>query len=179
MRTPEPGGIPIEKQNRHVALRCSCGRVELEPTGSPIASAVCFCQSCQQGSRQLEELPNGRPIRDPYGGTAYILYRKDRIAYPKGRELLQGHKLRAVSPTSRVVATCCNSPMFLDFEKGHWLSVYRSAAYGDLPPVEMRVHTKSLPPGSNLPKDVPSYPGYPPKFVFRLLSSRMAMLLRR
>jgi hypothetical protein len=167
------------RPDRHVALRCSCGRVEMEPTGRPIASTVCYCQSCQQGSRQLEELPNGRPIRDPYGGTAYILYRKDRIKYLKGRELLQGHKLEAESPTSRVVSTCCNSPMFLDFEKGHWLSIYRRTAHGDLPPVEMRAHTKSLPPGSNLPKDVTSSSGYPTRFIFRLLSSRIAMLLRR
>src|SRR5918997_4397482 len=102
--------------------RCSCEGVELGALGDPIMSAVCYCQSCQEGSRQIEALPYGRPVCDSDGGTAYVLYRKDRIEYSKGSQLLRGYKLTDESPTRRVVASCCNSPMFLDFEQGHWLS---------------------------------------------------------
>ncbi len=89
--------------------RCTCGRVELEVVGAPIASVACYCDDCQEGSRQLEALPNGRPIRDAAGGTDYVLFRKDRLRYAKGAELLRGHKIRPTSATNRVTASCCNA----------------------------------------------------------------------
>lgn len=165
-------------KNRTVA-RCSCGGVEVEAFGDPITSVVCYCESCQEGSRQLEALPNGRPVCDSDGGTAYALYRKDRIEYSKGSRLLRGYKLGDESSTKRVVAACCNSPVFLEFEKGHWLSVYRTALRGELPPLEMRVHTKSKPAGSDLPNDIPRYSGYSAKFMAKLFAAWIAMLLRR
>ena len=163
----------------NLTARCSCGSVEIEATGTPITSVVCYCESCQEGSRQIEALPNGGPVCDSDGGTAYALYRKDRVEYSKGSPLLRGYKLRDESSTRRVVAACCDSPMFLDFEKGHWLSVYRTALRGELPPLEMRVHTKSKPPGSDLPNDVPNYPTYYAKFMAKLFAAWIAMLLRR
>jgi hypothetical protein len=99
-------------KDRTIAL-CSCGKVELEAQDDPIVSTVCYCESCQDGSRQIEALPNGRRICDPDGGTAYVLYRKVRIEYPRGSELLRGLKLRDESSTRRAVAACCGSPMFL------------------------------------------------------------------
>ena len=168
-----------EAQKTRLSARCSCGSVELEAVGTPIMSVACYCESCQEGSRQIEALPNGRPISDPDGGTAYVLYRKDRVQHSKGAQFLRDYKLRDESSTKRVVAVCCNSPIFLEFEKGHWLSVYRTALRGELPPLEMRVHTKSKPPGSDLPNDVPSYPGYSAKFMAKLFAAWIAMLLRR
>jgi hypothetical protein len=168
-----------EASKTHLTARCSCGSVELEAIGAPITSAVCYCESCQQGSRLIEALPNGRPVCDSDGGTAYVLYCKDRVEYSTGSAFLRGYKLRDKSSTNRVVATCCNSPVFLEFAKGHWLSIYRTALQGDLPPLEMRVHTKAKPAGSDLPNDVPSYPGYSLKFMAKLFSAWIAMLLRR
>src|SRR3712207_4557822 len=75
--------------------RCACGSVELVAIGDPITSVACYCESCQEGSRQIEALPNGRAVCAPDGGTAYVLYRKDRVEYPKGSRLLRGLKLRA------------------------------------------------------------------------------------
>ncbi len=168
-----------EPTKPRTTARCWCGSVELEAIGDPITSPVCYCESCQEGSRQIEALPNGRSVCDSDGGTAYVLYRKDRVAYLKRSHLLRGYKLRDESSTNRVVATCCNSPMFLNFKNGHWLSMYRTALQGDLPPVEMRVHTKSKPAGSDLPNDVPSYPGTSLKFMAKLFTAWIAMLLRR
>jgi hypothetical protein len=165
-------------KNRTTA-RCLCANVELEVIGDPITSTVCYCESCQEGSRQIQALPNGHPVCDSDGGTAYVLYRKDRVEYSKGSQLLRGYKLRDESSTNRVVATCCNSPMFLNFEKGHWLSIYQTALRGDLPPLEMRVHTKSKPTGIDLPDDVPSYSGYSFRFMAKLFGAWIAMLLRR
>ena len=67
--------------------RCSCGSVEIEALGAPITSAVCYCDSCQAGAREIEALPNAAPVLGPDGGTAYILYRKDRVKYAKGASL--------------------------------------------------------------------------------------------
>jgi hypothetical protein len=170
--------ISATSENRTTA-RCTCGSVELEASGAPITSTVCYCESCQEGSRQIEALSNGRPVCDSDGGTAYVLYRKDRVEYPKGAQLLWGYKLTDGSSTNRVVATCCNSAMYLDFEKGHWLSIYRTSLQGDLPPLEMRVNTKSRPTGIRLPNDLPSYPGYSLKFMVKLFDAWIAMLLRR
>ena len=74
--------------------RCACGSVELEAIGTPITSVACYCESCQEGSRQIEALPNRRAVCAIDGGTAYVLYRKDRVEYPKGSRLLRGFKLR-------------------------------------------------------------------------------------
>lgn len=168
-----------EPQKKHTTARCRCGSVELEAVGDPITSAVCYCESCQEGSRQIEALPDGRPVCDSDGGTALVLYRKDRVEYSRGSQLLRGLKLTDESSTKRVVATCCNSAMYLDFEKGHWLSVYRAALQGDVPPLEMRVHTKSRPAGCDLLDDVPSYQGYSLRFMTKLFAAWIAMLLRR
>ena len=126
--------------------RCSCGSVEIEAFGTPMTSVVCYCDSCQKGSRQIEALTKAVPILDPDGGTAYILYRKDRITYSKGAELLKGYKVEEKSATSRVVATCCNSAMVMRFDDAkHWVPIYRARFQGDLPPLQWRICTKFKP----------------------------------
>src|SRR5580692_650405 len=131
---------------------CACGNVELVAIGAPIVSNVCYCRDCQQGSRQIEALPNAGPVRDPDGGTAYLLYRRDRIECSKGTSLLKSYKIRESSVTNRVVATCCSSAMFVNFDKGpHWVSAYRARFQGDLPPLQMRICTKFKPDGAVLP----------------------------
>ena len=88
----------------HMTASCSCGNVELEATGTPVLSNVCYCDDCQEGSRRIEALPNASPVRDPDGGTAYILYRKDRVKCSRGAPLLGDYKIREGSATNRVVA---------------------------------------------------------------------------
>ena len=164
----------------HRTASCSCGNVEIKAFGAPIVSSVCYCDDCQKGARQIEALPGAGPVSDPDGGTAYILYRKDRIECSKGRALLKTYKLKESSPTNRVVATCCNSAMFLGFDKGpFWVSAYRARFRGDLPPLQMRICTKFKPEGVSLPNDIPSYRIFPPSLMAKLLTSWAAMLLRR
>ena len=161
-----------------MVARCFCGTVELELIGTPIASVVCYCDDCQEGSRQIEELPNGRAARDPDGGNAYVLYRKDRVQYSKGTHRLQGYRIREKSATNRLVATCCNSPMLMSFgDARHWAPVYRARLQGDIPSLQMRICTKFAPGKSDLPNDPPSYPGYPLKFMAKLVGARISVLL--
>ncbi|SEE62226.1 Uncharacterized conserved protein [Rhizobiales bacterium GAS191] len=159
---------------------CSCGSVELEAIGAPIASVVCYCDDCQEGSRQIEASPSARPVQDPDGGTAYILYRKDRVTCSRGALLLKRHKIRETSATNRVIATCCNSAMFLNFDDGkHWIDVYRARFQGHIPPLEMRICTRFKPENGDIPGDLPSYSAFPLKFLAKLLGARIAMLLHR
>lgn len=93
---------------------------------------------------------------------------------------MKSHKIREKSATSRVVATCCNSAMFLGFDDGkHWVDVYRSRFKGHVPPLRMRICTKFKPEDVDVPSDVPSYSTYPLKFLAKLLAARIAMLFPR
>lgn len=158
--------------------RCSCGSVEIEAFGAPITSVICYCDFCQEGSRQIEALPNAPPVLTQDGGTAYVLYRKDRIKYAKGAELLKGYKIDEKSTTSRVVATCCSSAMVMRFDDvKHWVPVYRARLQGDLPPLQWRICTKFRPENAGpLPTDIPSSTMYPGGFMWKLLTSRLSML---
>jgi hypothetical protein len=160
--------------------RCSCGSVDIEAFGAPITSAVCYCDTCQLGSRQVEELPNAVPVLGPDGGTAYVLYRKDRISYAKGAELLKDYKIEERSTTSRVVATCCNSAMVMRFDDAkHWVPVYRARFQGDVPPLQWRICTQFKPEHAAIPTDVPSSAMYPGGLMWQLLTSKLSMLFRR
>jgi hypothetical protein len=70
--------------------------------------------------------------------------------------------------------------MFLNFDDGkHWVDVYRSRFDGELPPVQTRICTKFKPSNQTIPSDVPIYPGYPFKFIVKLLGARVAMVLQK
>ena len=157
---------------------CACGSVEFEGHGTPIVSVVCYCDDCQEAARQLEALPDAPAIRDADGGTGYVAYRKDRVRCSKGEALLKNHKIKAKTPTNRVIATCCNSTMLLNFDDSkHWANLYRKRVRGILPPVAMRICTRFK--TGEIPNDAPSYPGYPFKFIAKLMAARIAMLLGR
>ena len=163
----------------HRTAMCACGSVEFEAVGAPIVSLACYCDDCQEAARQIEALPNARPVQDPDGGTAFVAYRKDRVRCTRGAQLLERHKLQEASPTNRLVATCCNSAMLLNFDDAkHWVDLYRSRLQGEIPSLQMRVCTRFRPGADELPGDAPSYPGYPFRFIAKLLAARFAMLLR-
>jgi hypothetical protein len=140
-------------------------------------AVACYCDDCQEGSRQIEALPNAPRVRDADRGTAYVLYRKDRVKCVKGTELLRDLRIRDRSPTRRVVAVCCNSAIYLDFEKGHWLSIYRDRFVGVTAPVQMRIQTRFR--QSSALNDVPAYAAFPARFIAKLLWARILMLRSR
>jgi len=161
-----------------VIASCACGSVELQASGTPIIGVICYCDDCQEGGRRIEALAKAGLVQDPDGGTAYFLYRKDRLECVKGTPLLKGLKLNEKSATNRVVATCCNSAMVLNFDDGRpWVSIYRRRIVGDVPPPTMRICTKfSKRP---LPDDIPRYAGFPLRFVARIVVAWIPMLLGR
>jgi hypothetical protein len=165
------------KEDKHLCATCRCGNVEFEAIGPPIATGACYCASCQEAGRQFEQLPGVERFLDHYGGTEFILCRKDRVRCVKGQDHLAEHRLTPQSPTRRVVATCCNAPMFLDFTKGHWLTMYRKY-FRDPPPLEMRVMTKDRRAGIELPADIPNINGHSGKFFWKLIIAWTAMGFR-
>jgi hypothetical protein len=147
--------------------------------GDAMMTVTCCCDSCQEGSRRIEALPNAPSVREPDGGTAYTLYRKDRVTYVKGSELLEDYKLEENSKTNRVVASCCNSAVLMRFDDArHWIPVYRARLGPNPPPIQMRICTGFMPENGAIPNDVPSHREYPAAFIVKLLSSRVAMLFR-
>ena len=158
---------------------CACGRVVFEARGAPIVGASCYCNSCQTAGRHIEQLPSASAVLDADGGTPYLLYRRDRVACTKGSERLQEFRLTPDSPTRRMVASCCNSAMLLEFTKGHWLTMYRRRFPSDAPPIEMRVMTRDRRQAAQLSDDIPNYRTHNGKFMWKLLSARIAMLFGR
>jgi hypothetical protein len=165
--------ISVE-QHKALTASCRCGAVVLEVIGAPIAHTVCYCASCQEAGRQIEQMPDAPPVLDADGGTDFVLYRKDRVRCVRR----EARRLEPDAPTRRMVANCCHSAMFLDFTKGHWLTLYRARLSGPVPPLEMRVMTADRPAGLELPQDVPSYAGHTGKLMGKLLTAWVAMGFR-
>ncbi|MDQ7729940.1 DUF6151 family protein [Halomonas sp. SpR8] len=164
---------------KRTIAQCACGSVEFYVIGNPILGVACYCDDCQEGARQIEALPSASPVMCADGGTELLLFRKDRMEFLKGGELLRDHRIKDGSPTRRVVATCCNTALFLDFQKGHWFSVYRARFGDDAPPIQVRIQTKFKPNHDTILNDVPSYKTYPLRFVGKLMAARVAMLIGR
>jgi hypothetical protein len=138
---------------------------------------VCYCDDCQAAVRQLEALGARDDFHDAWNGTGYATWRDDWLTCIKGQSLLQGFKLRDNAPTTRYVAMCCKSAMFLKYGRGWWTSVYR-ARFGDAaPPVELRSKVERVANPGALPKDLPQLRGFPVRLFGRLLRAKLEMWL--
>lgn len=163
----------------HVA-RCRCDAVELAFAGSPMTASVCYCKDCQEAARRIGALPGAACMADENGGTQFVLFRADRMTKRKGAELLQAQKLNDKTATSRYVTSCCNSAMYLQVDRiGHWVSVYAGRFPDETFPPRMRINTKSAPDPGSVPNDVPGFAGFPLRFLAKLATARLAMLVGR
>jgi len=166
--------------NASSQISCRCGQVELRATGAPIITSRCFCDSCRTAGRTLEHLPGASAVLTPDGGTDFVLMRKNDVECVRGNELLAEYRLTPASATRRIVATCCNSYMFLDFTPGHWVSVVRIL----LPPstrpsIEVYMMLGDLPEGEVPAGDVPRAKRFPFRFMRKLLFSWAGMRFSR
>jgi hypothetical protein len=167
----------MSAESKTYKISCRCGQVEMAAVGAPIVAATCHCHSCQQAAAAFAALPGAPRVLNAEAGTEFELYRKDRVSgIPVER--LRAHKLTPASSTRRLLARCCDSPMFLEFKGGHWLSIYRDRFVGDAPPIEMRVMTRYRPPGVTLSGHVPIFKRHSISFMWRLLAAWAAMGFR-
>lgn len=155
------------------SILCRCGAVAFAASGPPIMAVACYCADCRRAGEEFAKLPSAPKTMDDDGGTPCVLYRKDRVRCIRGQEFLEERRLKPDSPTRRILATCCNSPMIGDFTKGHWLSLYRARFPGGGMAPQMRIMTKSRRAGVMLPDDIPNYPGFSVRFVWKLLTARV------
>ena len=157
-------------------LQCVCGQVRLTVDRRPMLSVECCCTSCRIAGGVLQKLPGAPRIVGRNGATQLVLYRKDRIHFTKGTALLKEYRLTPKSPTRRIVANCCNTPICLDFTKGHWLSFYSCLwPTRTLPPVQMRTMTRDVLDGTTLSDNVPNHKRYAFSFFARLMGAWIAM----
>jgi len=70
--------------------------------------------------------------------------------------------------------------MFLDFTKGHWLSMFRNR-FPDRRAATLKcgVMTKERRVGVELADDLPNYSGHSGKFMLKLIAAWIAMGFRR
>lgn len=155
---------------------CRCRNVSIEAGGAPIMTVACYCQSCQKAGGHLETLADAPAILESDGGTHFVMCRKDRLRCLKGHEHLREHRLTPRSTTRRVVAQCCSSPMFLEFESGHWLSLYKNRfEQADQPQLDMRTMTMDRRPDVKFNDGIPSPKKHSFRFMWKLLTAWAAM----
>lgn len=154
---------------------CQCGQVKFAARGKPILSAVCYCDDCQAGARQIEA-GGGPPVADPDGGTALTLYRKDRFICVAGADQVRADKLKPESRTARYVADCCGSGLYIGFDKGpFWVSVMNNRLAAPRPP-EARIMTAFRTSTAPYPDAAPVYSKYPWSMMLKVLGARIAMI---
>ncbi|MCG7625107.1 GFA family protein [Epibacterium sp. Ofav1-8] len=160
-------------------LTCRCRQAALRVDGPPILSSECLCADCQAAGAILGTLPGAAPVLDGNRATRFVLFRKDRVRCLRGADHLSEHRLAPDSKTRRVIASCCNTPLFLDFTQGHWLSAYGHLwSAEDLPPLELRTMVRDAPEGAALPRDVPNLATHGLRFFARLIGAWAAMGFR-
>lgn len=165
------------KRQRKVA--CRCGAVVFQLDGAHIVSTECLCHSCQKAGEVLQALPGAPRVLDPKGATPFVMHRKDRVRILSGRRKLKAYRLSPAAGTRRVVATCCNTPAFLEFDAGHWLSLYGQLwSDDDRPPLEMRTMTGDIADRAQLPGDVPNLKRHSLSFYTRLMGAWIKMGFR-
>lgn len=151
---------------QHRTASCACGTVVITLSAPPIAALSCCCDDCQAAAQALETLPGAPEFREPCGGTPAVLFAKTALKVTKGREKLAAHRLRPEARTKRMVASCCNSFLYVAFDRGpFWVDVV-SARMDDAPPPRWRIQTRYLdtPP----PDDLPNHPKYPQGLLWRI-----------
>lgn len=159
--------------------RCRCGQVEIEIIGPPIVVATCHCDDCQEAGRRIEALPGADSVMDAFAGTPMVLVRGDRVRYRRGRNNLDALRLRAETPTRRQIASCCNTAMLVDFDKGpFWNSIFASALGPTTPSSTCRLQTRYQPAEIPVPTGVPSYKSFPVGLALQMLSAWIGMTLR-
>ncbi|GGB46784.1 hypothetical protein GCM10011316_18610 [Roseibium aquae] len=150
-------------------ISCACGATRFVCTGKPIMVTECYCDSCRKAGGILAALPCAEPVLEASSGTLFVLHRKDRIVPVSGTEHLRELRLTPASSTRRVVAICCNSPMFLDFSHGHRFSAYAERFPADQRPVvEERTMLADMPQGFRPPSDARNSRQWSANFMGRL-----------
>jgi hypothetical protein len=166
----------------YARLRCRCGQVQVTLEQAPFLVVGCCCDSCRMAEARLRHLSPDLPPLGQHGATHFALCRKDRLRFDAGANHLREFRLTPDATTRRVIAGCCNTPVFLEFLNGHWLSVYASLWPTAVAPViSMRTMTGDLPGplAAALPDNATNCRRHSLSFFARLMGAWIAMGFRR
>ncbi len=164
---------------RTTQIGCACGRTHLELRGDPILVSECLCNSCRAAAGRLAALPGAKNTLTAYQATPAAEYRKDRIQFLSGAETLREFRLSPGAGPRRVIATCCNTPVFLEMKGAHWLSLYLHLwPEAARPKATFRTMTGDLANTSGLPADMPNLKTHTVTFYAKLLAAWIAMGFR-
>ncbi|OCC02287.1 hypothetical protein BA190_24885 [Labrys sp. WJW] len=162
-----------------MTIGCNCGRARLEVRGAPILVSECLCNSCRAAAGRLAKLPGARSMLTCHEATPSAEYRKDRVKILSGAEYLSEFRLSDKAGSRRVVATCCNTPVFLEMKGAHWLSLYSHLWPEEArPKPQMRTMVGDLIDASRLPNDIPNLKTHTISFYAKLLGAWIAMGFR-
>ncbi|MDX8500642.1 DUF6151 family protein [Mesorhizobium sp. VK4C] len=160
-------------------IGCACGATRLAVAEDPIIVTECVCDSCRAAAARLATLPGAKSLLTPYGATPSALYRKDRVEFLSGTEALAEFRLTPDAGTRRVVATCCNTPVFMEMKGAHWLDLYLHLwPDASRPKPDVRTMVGDLPDPSMLPTDIPNLKSQSVSFYAKLLWTWIAMGFR-
>lgn len=165
-------------QNRFSAV-CACGKVAFEADAAPMLRLLCHCDDCQAANAIVDALPGGKSGCTPEGATDSTLFRRDHVRCVRGQEHLEALKLRPDSPTTRMLATCCNS-LVGNYFNNWWPHVALRTFCADAPTVtpSFRIFTKFATDKSRIPNDLPHYATFPVTFGLRLVGMALQLKLR-
>lgn len=160
-------------------IGCACGETRLEVQGEPILVSECLCNSCRAAAARLTRLPGAGAILTAYQATPCAEYRKDRVHILSGAGHLREFRLSAGAGSRRIVAACCNTPVFLEMKGAHWLSLYLHLWPAETrPKPEMRTMVGDLDDRSSLPDDIANLKTHSVRFYAKLLKAWIAMGFR-
>ena len=158
---------------------CACGTVQLELDGAPIVVAQCHCTSCRIAGQRLAQLPGAPAGTGTTDGTDYVLWRKDRLRITSGHAALRHFRLGPERKTRRVFASCCNSPILVEFDGGHWASLYGTLwPPGTRPALDLHTMTGDRESAVPLDDGVPAGRWATTTFFATLLGAWIAMGFR-
>ena len=160
-------------------LSCRCGKVSLKLDGPPFMAVECCCNSCREaGERFLSLSPTASTFAEN-GTVPFVMQRNDRVSIVSGQKHLAIHRLGDKATTSRVLATCCKTPIYLQMRGGHWVSLYGTLwPEGRRPAPEMRTLTVDCPDNMSLSSNIPNLRTHSLSFYWRLFKPWVRMGFR-
>ena len=158
-------------------VSCECGQVTFKAAAKPIVSVVCHCDDCQTAGDVMDSFDGIKPFRHADGGTPYVILHDKQWSAVEGQEFLEAVKLKPDSPTTRYVASCCRSPMFLKFGPGFWTSAFRER-FKTPPNLDWHIATDFR--ASELPYEdsLPRFKRFPLRLYARLFRARLRAAFR-
>lgn len=157
---------------------CACGAVEVAFDCEPFIVISCGCDDCQAAAHALEALPGAPEITEPVGATPLAAFPRASMRVVQGANMIEPYRLNDSTPTKRMVATCCNSALYIDFDRGpFWVSVYRDRLTTPPPMPRWRVQTKYL--ATELPNDIPNHRKWPAAMIGHTLLTGLQTLVTR